>query len=849
MTKKRIRITDGGVALPLGNNTFLMRGRLHSQGGIGIGNGGKNDIEVEDGEIVKFNKNNIQVLSDQPMLNGISPANALLAGGNFNKIFKAQQSINGNHHGSYGKDGLIKKLIGFFIGNDEKENTNEENKKDAPIDWDEIKIKQAYTESGFNSKAVSKTPAYGLYQITPQTLKEFNDKTGNTYKVEDLYDDKINTEIRDWYMNDLYNREWNTKNNPSDSVRAAKTIMAYNMGPTNLVNRLNELKAKGYDIYQSLDWTQDISIPVESREYNDFILRNINNSIGRNQIAYEASKKKNADKVEGIRKGFKEGGEENIPTKEEYITQKLDNIRNSALEKSRNKTQDETTDVTEADVYGKKQLIDRLQDEYNIKLSLYNRFLEDIYNDYKENNPITSEKYTKLDFIENNEDFKYYYEHLNNAKKLLEDAKNGKYKGYELSNCIANLSEMFPHGLPYGNQTFKANHKKYGFSLIDTWDVKPGDLIQHLENNKPRHAMIYNGTDHNGMPTFNYSDGGEPSWNGVGGYGTNKHFPAAVAEDGKHLWDVDVYRYTGTPQDSIQWSNEYDQKYGKTLKNGGQINMKLKHKNKQDITDIVMNEILPHSTGERKKFVLGGSELALIGNTGINFLSGLGQGIAGSINANKVRKMYDALKRQSTYIPVTREHINTKIDVEPQLNLTAQTEYNLRRNAEMNTANAKVARTQARVAALDRIRQDNAIYSDKYNRESQLRNAEAELQTKYNLVDLENKLTDIREQNDFDMQKAIGKANASTMEAQTWGNAIASSLGNIATGIMDYSTMQNDLLKSDNTTAYDQWFKLNYGHLFDKNGKLKVGVNGEARIKWFNDNKNTMDRLGYSLPS
>ena len=588
MTKKRIRITDGGIALPLGNNTFLMRGRLHSQGGIGIGNGGKNDIEVEDGEVVKFNKDNIQVLSDQPMLNGISPANVLLAGGSFNKIFKAQQSINGNYNGSYGKDGLIKKLTGFFTGNNEKENANKENKKDAPIDWNEIKIKQAYTESGFNSKAVSKTPAYGLYQITSQTLKEFNDKTGNNYKVEDLYNDKINTEIRDWYMDDLYNREWNTKNNPSDSVRATKTIMAYNMGPTNLVNRLNELKAKGYDIYQSLDWTQDDSIPVESREYNDFILRNIDNSISRNQIAYETSKKKNSNKVEGIRNGFK---------------------------------------------------------------------------------------------------------------------------------------------------------------------------------------------------------------------------------------------------------------------NGGQINMKLKHKNKQDITDIVMNEILPHSTGERKKFIWGGSEIALASNAGLNLLSGLGQGIVGHFNANNLRKMYDDLKRQSTFIPVARGHINTKIDVEPQLNLTAQTEYNLRRNAEMNTANAKVARSQARVAALDRIRQDNAIYGDKYNREAQLRNAEAELQTRYNLVDAENKLTDIREQNDFDMQKAIGKANAGTMEAQTWDNAIASTLGNTATSLMDYSTMQNDLLKSDNTTAYDQWFKSNYGHLFDKDGKLKLGINGDARRKWFNDNKETMDRLGYSLPS
>ena len=331
MTKKRIRITDGGIALPLGNNTFLMRGRLHSQGGIGIGNGGKNDIEVEDGEVVKFNKDNIQVLSDQPMLNGISPANALLAGGNFNKIFKAQQSINGNYGGSYGKDGLIKKLIGFFTGDAEKENTNKENKKDTPIDWDEIKIKQAYTESGFNSKAVSKAPAYGLYQITPQTLKEFNDKTGNAYKVEDLYNDKINTEIRDWYMNDLYNREWNTKNNPSDSVRATKTIMAYNMGPTSLVNRLNELKAKGYDIYQSLDWTQDDSIPVESREYNDFILRNINNSIGRNQLAYEISKKKNSDKVEGIRNGFKNGGKINMKLKYKNKQDITDIVMNEIL--------------------------------------------------------------------------------------------------------------------------------------------------------------------------------------------------------------------------------------------------------------------------------------------------------------------------------------------------------------------------------------------------------------------------------------------------------------------------------------------------------------------------------------
>lgn len=584
MTKKRIRITDGGIALPLGNNTFLMRGRLHSQGGIGIGNGGKNDIEVEDGEVVKFNKDNIQVLSDQPMLNGISPANALLAGGNFNKIFKAQQSINGNHHGSYGKDGLIKRLVNFITGDNKKEN----NEKAEPLNLEELKLRQAYAESAFNSDAKSNKDAMGLFQIRQILLDDYNTANGTNYTLEDLKDDKLNMSIRDWKMDKNLSSDWAVRNNAPDSVVYAKALGGYNMGNQNFLNYLTKAKNAGVDIYNSMDWIDEKYLPTETVDYINFILRNQNNSLSRNQLAYEASKKKNADKVEGIIKGFK---------------------------------------------------------------------------------------------------------------------------------------------------------------------------------------------------------------------------------------------------------------------NGGQINMKLKHRNKQDITDMVMNEILPHSTGERKKFILGGSEWALIGNAGLNLLSGLGQGIVGSINASKLRKMYDGLKRQSTFIPVAREHINTKVDVEPQLNLTAQTEYNLRRNAEMNTANAKVARSQARVSALDRIRQDNAIYSDKYNRENQLRNAEAELQTKYNLVDNQNKLADIREQNNFDMQKSIGKANAGTMEAQTWGNAIASTLGNTATSVMDYMTMQNDLLKSDNTAAYDQWFKSNYGHLFDKDGKLKVGINGETRRKWFNANKDIMDRLGWTLPS
>ena len=40
-------------------------------------------------------------------------------------------------------------------------------------------------------------------------------------------------------MTDLLGREWNRGN---DQVKRAKALAAYNMGPTKLVNKLNELK-------------------------------------------------------------------------------------------------------------------------------------------------------------------------------------------------------------------------------------------------------------------------------------------------------------------------------------------------------------------------------------------------------------------------------------------------------------------------------------------------------------------------------------------------------------------------------------------------------------------------------
>lgn len=86
-------VVAGGIAQPLGNNFFYMNGRKHSQGGIDIGPSDKTGIEVEDGEVVETNGNELKVYSAQPILNGASPAQLVMGGVNPNKVFKAQEDF------------------------------------------------------------------------------------------------------------------------------------------------------------------------------------------------------------------------------------------------------------------------------------------------------------------------------------------------------------------------------------------------------------------------------------------------------------------------------------------------------------------------------------------------------------------------------------------------------------------------------------------------------------------------------------------------------------------------------------------------------------------------------------
>lgn len=104
-------VVAGGIAHPLGNNFFYMNGRKHSQGGIDIGPSDKTGIEVEGGEVVETNGDELKVYSAQPIINGISPAKLVMGGANPNKVFKAQEDFKDRN--KINDDGTIKAMGGL----------------------------------------------------------------------------------------------------------------------------------------------------------------------------------------------------------------------------------------------------------------------------------------------------------------------------------------------------------------------------------------------------------------------------------------------------------------------------------------------------------------------------------------------------------------------------------------------------------------------------------------------------------------------------------------------------------------------------------------------------------------
>jgi hypothetical protein len=84
-------VVGGGIAIPIGDNMYYMKGRKHEQGGIDIGPNNNNGLEVEGEEVVQVKPNELKVFSSVPFLRGNSPAELVLGGANPNAVFNAQE--------------------------------------------------------------------------------------------------------------------------------------------------------------------------------------------------------------------------------------------------------------------------------------------------------------------------------------------------------------------------------------------------------------------------------------------------------------------------------------------------------------------------------------------------------------------------------------------------------------------------------------------------------------------------------------------------------------------------------------------------------------------------------------
>lgn len=99
-------VAEGGTAIPIKKDSFLLKGRKHNTGGIVIGKG-KNSIEAEGDEVVQITPKQLRVFSAQPILNGNSPAELVQKGAKPSKVFNAQERFKDRNN--LNDDGTKKK--------------------------------------------------------------------------------------------------------------------------------------------------------------------------------------------------------------------------------------------------------------------------------------------------------------------------------------------------------------------------------------------------------------------------------------------------------------------------------------------------------------------------------------------------------------------------------------------------------------------------------------------------------------------------------------------------------------------------------------------------------------------
>jgi hypothetical protein len=119
----KAHIVEGGTAIPIKKDSFLLKGRKHNTGGIVI-DAGKTGVEAEGGEVVQVTPKQLKVFSAQPILNGNSPAELVQKGAEPSKVFNAQEEFkdknnlndDGTKNNSKMKNGGIRKIYPSLSG-------------------------------------------------------------------------------------------------------------------------------------------------------------------------------------------------------------------------------------------------------------------------------------------------------------------------------------------------------------------------------------------------------------------------------------------------------------------------------------------------------------------------------------------------------------------------------------------------------------------------------------------------------------------------------------------------------------------------------------------------------------
>lgn len=249
-------VAEGGTAIPIKKDSFLLKGRKHNTGGIVIGKG-KNSIEAEGDEVVQITPKQLRVFSAQPILNGNSPAELVQKGAKPSKVFDAQERFkdrnNLNDDGTKKKRNMRtitgkKKLGGLSrkkdYGSDKKPYPSVKSKDFAgggrsyPIPT-KADARDALRLAGLHGRSDVKAKVYKKYpelKNKKATLGTFGSLTGANRRLLAL-----------------------NQNVPSAGITAGAKIINPSASSIKPMNLSSNNRSKGFNLFKGIDKGEAIS--------------------------------------------------------------------------------------------------------------------------------------------------------------------------------------------------------------------------------------------------------------------------------------------------------------------------------------------------------------------------------------------------------------------------------------------------------------------------------------------------------------------------------------------------------------------------------------------------------------